>query len=80
MEMRPRLTPALELGLMKATASLQDPEVTVSPRDGDVPTLSVEEGGVMVELEFPDVESLRRFQRRIADLRLPEGSAAEPTR
>jgi hypothetical protein len=69
--MRPRLTPALELGLMKATASLQDPEVTLSPWDGDMPTLCIAEGGVVVELEFPDVESLRRFQRRVADLNPP---------
>ncbi len=72
MEMRPRLTPALELGLMKAAASLQDPEVTLSPWDGDMPTLCIEEGGVVVELEFPDRESLRRFQQRIAELRLPD--------
>ncbi len=72
MEMRPRLTPALELGLMKATASLQDPEVTLSPWEEDVPTLCIEEGGVAVELEFPDVESVVRFQRRVADLRVPE--------
>jgi len=72
MEMKPRLTPALELGLMKATASLQDPEVTLSPWDGDMPTLCIEEGGVVVELEFPDAESLRRFQQRIAALRTAE--------
>jgi len=72
MEMKPRLTPALELGLMKATASLQDPEVTLSPWDGDMPTLCIEEGGGVVELEFPDAESLRRFQQRIAALRTAE--------
>jgi len=72
MEMKPRLTPALELGLMKATASLQDPEVTLSPWDGDMPPLCIEEGGVVVELEFPDAESLRRFQQRIAALRTAE--------
>jgi len=77
MEMKPRLTPALELGLMKATASLQDPEVTLSPWDGDMPTLCIEEGGVVVELEFPDVESLRRFQQRIAALRAPAAEDEE---
>ena len=45
--------------------------MTLSPWDGDMPTLCIEEGGVVVELEFPDVESLRRFQRRIAGLRTP---------
>jgi len=69
MEMKPRIAPTLELGLMKATASLQDPEVSLSPWDAQMPVLCIEEGGVVVELEFPDREALARFQRRIAALR-----------
>ena len=72
MDMRPRLTPALELGLMKATASLQDPEVSLSPWDAEMPVLCIEEGGVVVELEFPDREALARFQRQVAALRCPD--------
>ncbi len=72
MEMKPRIAPTLELGLMKATASLQDPEVSLSPWDAQMPVLCIEEGGVVVELEFPDREALARFQRRIAALRCPD--------
>ena len=38
-----------------------------------------EEGGVAVELEFPDAECVRRFQQRIAKLRVPveEDDASE---
>jgi hypothetical protein len=72
MDMRPRIAPTLELGLMKATASLQDPEVSLSPWDARMPTICIEEGGVIVELEFPDRESLRRFQDRVAALQCPE--------
>jgi len=63
--------PALEMGLLKASATFQDPFVHVAPWDHEMPTLTIEEGGVAIELEFPDVTALRRFQRRIADLRLP---------
>jgi len=69
MEMKPRIAPTLELGLMKARAMLQDPEVSLSPWDAQMPVLCIEEGGVVVELEFPDREALARFQHRIAALR-----------
>lgn len=72
MEMKPRIAPTLELGLMKARAMLQDPEVSLSPWDAQMPVLCIEEGGVVVELEFPDREALARFQRRIAALRCPD--------
>ena len=72
MEMKPQLTPALETGLMSATASFQDPEVTLSASDGDAPALCIEEAGVAVKLEFPDVECVLRFQHRVAALRLLE--------
>ena len=72
MEMKPRIAPVLELGLMKACASLQDPEVSLSPWDSQMPVLCIEEGGVVVELEFPDREALARFQRCVAALRCPD--------
>ena len=75
MEMKPQLTPALETGLMSATASFQDPEVTLSASDGDAPALCIEEAGVAVELEFPDVECVLCFQQRVAPLRLSERPA-----
>jgi len=63
------IAPALETGTLRATATFQDPDVRL--RDGsddDAPRLLIEEGGVAVELEFPDPGSLRRFQRRVAAL------------
>ena len=72
--MRPGLdiAPALETGTLRATANFQDPDVRL--RDGaddEAPRVPIEEGGVAVELEFPDPGSLRRFQRRVAALRSP---------
>ena len=66
--MKPRLIPARELGLMKTMVSLQDPVVTLTPWEGDFPTLCIEEGGVTVELEFPDLEAFIRFRQRLARL------------
>jgi hypothetical protein len=72
MEMKPRIAPTLDMGLMKASAALQDPEVSLSPWNAVMPVLCIEEGGVMVELEFPDADAFERFQSRIASLRIPE--------
>ncbi len=72
MEMKPRIAPALEMGLMKASAALQAPEVSLSPWNAAMPVLCIEEGGVVLELEFPDAEAFERFQRRVASLRIPE--------
>ena len=69
MDMRLQLTPAQERGLMRAAVSLQDPEVSMPPLDGGMPTVCIEEGGVGVDLEFPDIDSVRRFQQRVAELR-----------
>lgn len=66
-----RAMPALEGGLLKASATLQAPTVQLSCWDTSMPTLSIEEGGVVVELEFADLRALRRFRRQITALRLP---------
>ncbi len=62
--------PALVTGTLRASANLQEPDVRLRDDDGDEPPrVLIEEGGVVVELEFPDLGSLRRFQRRVAALR-----------
>ncbi len=64
------IAPALGTGTPRATATLQAPDVRVrEASQGEPPRVLVEEGGVAVELEFPDHGSLRRFQRRVAALR-----------
>ena len=69
----PRLLmlPALERGRLKASATLQDPIVRLDTPEGDAPCLHIEEGGVEVDLTFPDLVALRRFQRRLAAIRCP---------
>lgn len=76
MELKQQITPTLEVGGTRVTATLQDPVVTLSPWDTDMPTLCIEEGAVVVELEFPDPACLARFQARLAALRVPEEPAA----
>jgi len=80
MELKQQITPTLEVGGTRVTATLQDPVVTLSPWDTDMPTLCIEEGAVVVELEFPDPACLARFQARLAALRVPEQPPAETTR
>ena len=68
--MRPGLgiAPTLEMGTMRASANFQDPIVRLVG-DGDAaPTVTIEEGGVTVELEFPALDAVRRFQRRVGVL------------
>lgn len=60
--------PCLEGGMLRATATFQDPVVSLREPDGDALRLVLEEGGVVVELEFPDLGSVARFQRRLAAL------------
>ncbi len=68
--MKPEVTvmPALEAGLLRAAATLQDPDVRLAPWSDELPVLVIEEGGVVLELEFPDLASLTRFVRRLARL------------
>lgn len=65
------IAPVLETGSLRATATFQDPDVRVQHEASadEPPRVLIEEGGVAVELEFPDLGSLRRFQRRVAALR-----------
>ncbi len=60
--------PALESGTLRASATFQEPLVQRREDDALSPRLLIEEGGVAVELEFPDLGSLRRFLRRLAAL------------
>ena len=60
-----------EPGLLRASATLAEPLVSLESWDREQPILIVEEGGVCVELEFTCVEAFRRFQQRIANLQLP---------
>ena len=61
--------PTLAFGLTRTIATLQDPIVTVSLQASDSPTICIEEAGVVLELEFPDPESMARFQERVAAAR-----------
>ncbi|MBN1773202.1 MAG: hypothetical protein JXB32_18190 [Deltaproteobacteria bacterium] len=72
MELKQQITPTLEVGGTRVTATLQDPVVTLSPWDTDMPTLCIEEGAVVVELEFPDPACLARFQARLAAMHVPD--------
>ena len=65
------LTPALEGGLLKASATVQDPDVRLSCWGGQMPVLTIEEGGVVIEVEFADRDALLRFQHRVAALSVP---------
>ena len=67
--MQLRQIPTLDFGMTRTIATLQDPVVTVSDRETDPLTLCIEEAGIMLELEFPDGESLARFQQRVAAAR-----------
>ncbi len=71
--MKPAVTvmPALEAGLLRAAATLQDPDVRIAPWSDELPVLLIEEGGVVIELEFADADGLRLFQQRVAALRIP---------
>lgn len=64
------LVPTLEMGTLTACATFQDPDVRLTAPHGRPPAVRLEEAGVVVVLEFPDRESLARFQRRVAHLHL----------
>lgn len=64
---RPSLNPALalEMGTLTARATLQDPDVRVEPAPDGPTTLTIEEGGVRLDLDFPDLDAVARFERRV---------------
>lgn len=64
-------TPRLDVGTLTACASFQNPDVSLTAAHGHPPSVRLEEGGVVVVLEFPDREALARFQRRLAHVHLP---------
>ena len=71
---RLQLQLAQDLGQLKAYATLQDPILQLALDEDAPPRLSIVEGGVEVELAFPDRLSLRRFLRRLTTLRCPDGA------
>lgn len=74
--MNPRLEAglALELGSLTARAALQDPDVRVeAPVEGPT-TLTIEEGAVRLDLDFPDPDAVHRFRDRLGRVRLPDRS------
>jgi hypothetical protein len=77
MKLEHELVPTLEVGGTKVSATLQEPLVTLTTSDVDAPTLSVEEGAVALDLEFPSIDYVRRFQERIAALHIPEGPTTQ---
>jgi len=48
-----------------------DPDVRLADEGNEGPVVTIEEGGVTVELEFPDVDAVRRFQHRVAIMPAP---------
>jgi hypothetical protein len=71
MEMKLSLALRQQQALMKVSATVQDPEVHLLAWQQGVPVLCIEDGGVAIEIEFTDPESLLGFQQRIANLQLP---------
>ena len=67
-----QLRPVLEMGLLKVSATLEDPLVRLEGWSSDMPLLTVEEGGVQLEIEFVSVETFRSFQRQVAAQEPPE--------
>lgn len=63
----PSLVPtlALEMGTLTARATLQDPVVRLDAPENGPALLTLEEGGVRLDLEFPDLACVERFYRRI---------------
>ena len=65
------MTLAQERGALTAVATVETPDVRVeAPADGPV-TVVIEEGGVRVDLAFPDTDCIRRFQRRVGRVPVP---------
>lgn len=64
---RPTLTTglALELGALTGRATLQDPIVRLDAPANGPAVLTLEEGAVRLDLEFPDRQSVERLYRRI---------------
>ena len=63
----PSLVPtlALEMGTLTARATLQDPVVRLDAPENGPALLTLEEGGVRLDLEFPDLACVERLYRCI---------------
>lgn len=61
---------APERGRLTAHAEVQDPDVQLDAAADGAPTLRIEEGGVRVDLAFPDLDCVRRFVRRVGGVPL----------
>jgi len=59
------------VGTLRASANFQDPDVRLGLEADGPPSILIEEGGVLVVLEFPDLDCLTRFARRLAQLPVP---------
>lgn len=70
--MRPLLatTLAQDAGTLTARATFEDPDVLLDAAADGAPTLRIEEGGVRVDLAFPDLDCVRRFVRRVGGVPL----------
>ena len=75
--MKPALlqTLAQDRGTLTARATVEDPDVRVDVPADAAPTLTIEEGGVRVDLAFPDTDCIRRFQRRVGLVPVPPDPA-----
>ncbi len=63
----PSLEPilAMELGSLSARATFQEPMVRLEATSDGPALLVLEEGGVRIDLELPDVDCVARLYRRI---------------
>ena len=67
----------LERGTMRARATLEAPDVRVEVGPDACPHLAIDEGGVVLELAFPDLSSISRFRDQLAGLCLPDDLRGE---
>lgn len=65
------LMPTLETSSLQAVARFQEPDVQLTHVLGSPPAVQLEEGGVVVVLEFSDRDALGRFLRRLTHLSFP---------
>ena len=75
--MKPHLatTLAQDAGSLTARATFEDPDVRLDPAADAPAVLTVEEGGVRVDLAFPNLTCIRRFQRRVGRVPVPPEDA-----
>jgi hypothetical protein len=76
---KPRLVAGLaqDRGTLSARATLEDPDVRLKAEPGEPATLTIEEGGVSLALEFPDADCVRRFKRRVGRVPVPDDDGGD---